>query len=105
MKRRSAARTLYRWNPWRLAVNVVVLTVVCLVAVGFGFQARTASADSVRARHYQQVTVAVGDTLWDIAGRLPVKGDRRDVVERIRQLNGLGVRPIYAGEVLRVPLD
>lgn len=94
-----------RWNGRRFAVNVLFLLTVSLVVGGVGFGVLTASADNGTQRHYGEVTVASGDTLWDIAGRLPVHGDRRDTVERIRQLNGLGTRSIYAGEVLRVPAD
>ncbi|MGE5589145.1 MAG: LysM peptidoglycan-binding domain-containing protein [Bacillota bacterium] len=94
-----------RWNGRRFAVNILFLLTVSLAVGGVGFGVLTASAENGAQRHYGQVTVAAGDTLWDIAGRLPVRGDRRDTVERIRQLNRLGTRSIYVGEVLRVPAD
>ncbi len=94
-----------RWNGRRFTVNLMFLLTVGLAVAGVGFGVLTVSADNGTRRHYSQITVASGDTLWDIAGRLPIQGDRRDTVERIRQLNGLGARSIYAGEVLRVPAE
>lgn len=95
----------YRWNPTRLLMSALfVLTVVGIVG-GLGFDRLAVSAEAGRSPHYREVTVAAGDTLWAIAGRLDIPGDRRDVIERIRDLNGLGARSIQPGEVLRVPTD
>jgi LysM repeat protein len=49
------------------------------------------------------VTVAPGDTLWSIAQRAEPGADVRAVVDRIRDLNGLGGDSIPAGVALRVP--
>ncbi len=50
-----------------------------------------------------QVTVAPGDTLWSIAQQADPGADTGAVVERIRDLNGLGGDAIAAGAVLQVP--
>jgi LysM repeat protein len=50
-----------------------------------------------------QVTVTPGDTLWSIAQQADPGADTRAVVDRIKDLNGLGSDAITAGAVLQVP--
>lgn len=51
------------------------------------------------------VTVAEGETLWEIAGRhTEAREDVREVIFRIEQANKLNSKHIYRGQVLRVPL-
>ncbi|MDY2638039.1 MAG: LysM peptidoglycan-binding domain-containing protein [Phascolarctobacterium sp.] len=51
------------------------------------------------------VTVAQGDTLWDIACRhAEAKEDVRLVMERITKANHLDAGRIYPGQVIKVPL-
>ena len=51
------------------------------------------------------VTVAQGDTLWDIACRhAEGKEDVRLVMERIAKANKLETGHIYPGQVIKVPL-
>jgi LysM repeat protein len=47
--------------------------------------------------------VRPGDTLWSIATSVAGEGDVRDVVARIRQVNGLDGTVLVPGEVLRLP--
>ena len=55
-------------------------------------------------RNYS-VTVAQGDTLWDIACRhAEKKEDVRVVMERITKANKLDAGRIYPGQVINVPL-
>lgn len=49
------------------------------------------------------VTVAPGDTLWDIAAGVD-DGDVPSMVAEIRDLNALDSSVVYAGQELRVPL-
>jgi nucleoid-associated protein YgaU len=49
------------------------------------------------------VVVQPGDTLWSIATSVAGEGDVRDVVARIRQVNGLDGTVLVPGEVLRLP--
>lgn len=53
----------------------------------------------------QVITVTRGDNLWSLAGRLDARrnGDRRTVVARIVELNGLVGDRIYVGQQLVVP--
>ena len=51
------------------------------------------------------VTVAEGETLWEIAGRhTEAREDVREVILRIEQANKLNSKHIYPGQVLKVPL-
>lgn len=51
------------------------------------------------------VTVAEGETLWEIAGRhTEAREDVREVIFRIEQANKLNPKHIYPGQVLKVPL-
>ena len=51
------------------------------------------------------VTVAQGDTLWDIACRhAEGKEDVRLVMERIAKANKLETGHIYPGQVIKVPM-
>ena len=51
------------------------------------------------------VTVAEGETLWEIAGRhTEAREDVREVIFRIEQANKLISKHIYPGQVLKVPL-
>ncbi len=53
---------------------------------------------------YASVTVAPGDTLWDIASQYrPVGVDIRAFVDHIQSLNGLRSPLIQPGQVLKVP--
>lgn len=49
------------------------------------------------------VTVAPGDTLWEIAEQSAPHSDPRDLVVRIRELNGLADSGLQAGQRLAVP--
>jgi LysM repeat protein len=49
------------------------------------------------------VVVEPGDSLWSIAERTAPSTDPREVVGRIRDLNGLRSNLIQPGEVLLVP--
>lgn len=61
-------------------------------------------ADEAVYREYS-VTVASGDTLWDIAGRHAEKNeDLREVMFRITQANNLESKRLYPGQVLKIPL-
>lgn len=50
------------------------------------------------------VTVAPGDTLWDIASDIATDGDVRSAMDQIERLNALESASLSAGQKLRVPV-
>ena len=50
------------------------------------------------------VTVAPGDTLWDIASDIATDGDVRSAMNEIERLNALESTGLAAGQKLRVPV-
>lgn len=80
-----------------LAATVVTVALAAGTAAGSEQSART-SAPGIRR------IVLPGDTVWEIARqRVGAEGDPRPLVEAIRRANGLGSRPVQAGQVLVVP--
>lgn len=76
------------------------LAFACVAYAGVG----DVFADEPVYRNYS-VTVAQGDTLWDIAWRhTENKEDVREVMHRISRANALQSSYIYPGQVLQVPL-
>jgi nucleoid-associated protein YgaU len=87
-----------------LAALVVLLGISVADVVGSG---RALAADTSTARPVMTQTVVVeqGDSLWVIAGRAAPATDPREVVTRIRELNGMRSNLIQPGQVLLVPTD
>jgi nucleoid-associated protein YgaU len=84
-----------------LAVVLVLLAISVVDVVGTG---RALAADApARSVSTQTVVVEQGDSLWIIAGRMAPDADPRDVVTRIRDLNGMRSNLIHPGQVLLVP--
>lgn len=51
------------------------------------------------------VVVQSGENLWSIAQGINPSGDPRDLVMRIREINGLGAEHVFPGQSLIVPLS
>jgi nucleoid-associated protein YgaU len=85
-----------------LAALVLLLAVSVADVVGSG---RALAADTSTSRPVitQEVVVEQGDSLWLIAGRTAPTADPREVVTRIRELNGMRSNLIQPGQVLLVP--
>lgn len=97
---KSAAPTrLTRRGRLLLLALLVLLTFVATSALRTVSQAATGPARS--ATHY--VTVAPGQTLWQIARTVAPGDDPRDTIARLRSLNGLGSTTVQAGQRLAVP--
>jgi LysM repeat protein len=84
------------------------LALVILLAVSVGDvvgTGRALAADQPAAQPVSTQTVVVeqGDSLWLIAGRTAPTADPREVVTRIRELNGMRSNLIQPGQVLLVP--
>jgi nucleoid-associated protein YgaU len=87
-----------------LAALVVLLGVSVVDVVGGG-RALAADASDARPVTTRTVVVEQGDSLWLIAGRAAPATDPREVVTRIRELNGMRSNLIQPGQVLLVPSD
>jgi len=85
--------------------RVVLLLLLVLLAFAVTSTVRTvsqAAAGPARpATRY--VTVAPGQTLWQIARAVAPADDPRDTVDRIRSLNDLDGAAVRAGQRLVVP--
>ncbi len=86
-------------RPWVGFALAVFGLVVALLAGGRGGE-----ASLVRAGTGGQVTVAPGQTLWDIAvTHAPRGSDPRAYLLRLRQRNGLDMDPVPAWTVVLLP--
>jgi hypothetical protein len=74
-----------------------------LVVVGAGSAATNGSRDAVDAVPTRVVEVAEGDTLWGIASDMAAPGETREVIHRIKELNGLSGSALVEGQRLVVP--
>jgi nucleoid-associated protein YgaU len=104
-RQERAGRWPLRDTPlWRVRWALLAVAVAALLGVGYAREAASSrlvgGATPVAA---ETVTVAPGDTLWDIAGSRYPGADVRQKVYEIEQLNGLSGPSIEAGQHLRVP--
>ena len=81
-----------------------------LLAFAFGvwFAAGSVATQEAGVEQVEVVTVAPGETLWDIASDAAAvsgEGDVGDMVARIQDMNSLDSSMVYAGQTLRVPTD
>jgi hypothetical protein len=85
-------------------------SILVLAFALFGAKAEGATSPTPQngSIHYQQITVAPGETLWELASMVRAStgshGDIRDLVDQITSLNGLDSPAILAGSHLFIPL-
>ncbi|WP_377324530.1 LysM peptidoglycan-binding domain-containing protein [Pimelobacter simplex] len=87
---------------------VFVLALLAVVAAALWLAAGSAASRGAGApAEVDVVTVAPGDTLWDIASDAAATtgDDVRDMMQRIEQLNALDGGTVYVGQDLRVPAE
>jgi hypothetical protein len=85
---------------------VVVLLMLTMLIVG-GFTLGRASSQAAGPdahRPVPTVTVAPGETLWEIAARMAPHADRRALVAQIEAINHLSGGHVMAGQQLRLPV-
>ena len=102
-----APSVTYRPRPVRLTrrgrLVVFLFGVLLAFALGVWF-----AAGSVATQERGVVTVAPGETLWDIASDAVAatgEGDVGDMVARIQDMNSLDSSMVLAGQELRVPTE
>ncbi|KRB77973.1 hypothetical protein ASE01_07290 [Nocardioides sp. Root190] len=88
----------------RVVVFLFAFALVAAVVVGLA-AGSAATRDEGGAPAIDVITVAPGDTLWDIASTAAAAtgGDVRGAMEEIQQLNTLDGSLVYAGQQLRIP--
>ncbi|WP_372594441.1 LysM peptidoglycan-binding domain-containing protein [Actinotalea sp.] len=85
----------------RLAMSVVAILLSGGVALGAGNAVAQSPSAPVAVR---AVTVASGQTLWELAGSVAEPGqDVREVVARLVALNGLDSATLVTGQRLLLP--
>lgn len=85
-----------------LAALLVLLAVSVVDVVGSG-RALADDTSAPRVVSTETVVVEQGDSLWRIAQRTAPGADPREVVTRIRELNGMRSNLIQPGQALLVP--
>lgn len=84
--------------------RVVVFLVGLAIALVAGFVLAAGSTASEHSESTTVIQVGPGETLWDIARSVAVQGHTADMVEHIKDLNGLSGGALQVGQDLRVPL-
>jgi len=87
---------------------VFAFGVLLAFALGVWFAAGSVATQQGGVEQVEVVTVAPGDTLWDIAADAAAttgEGSVGDMVVRIQDLNGLDSSMVYAGQELRIPSE
>ena len=85
-----------------------VLMVLALVLVAAWSLSGTRAAAGIAepALEVTPVTIAAGQTLWQVAATVTAPGeDVRDVVDRLVELNGLDGASLQAGQQILVPSE
>lgn len=93
MKRRYVLK-----NKGRFYIFVVMVTILLSSISLLNF---SQSADT--GESYTSVVVERGDTLWDLAKEYKNKGDLRQYIKRIEEVNHLNDSMIREGDVLKMP--
>lgn len=89
---------------WRARWALLAMVAAALLGAGYArIAAESAPAGGAVPVAAETITVAPGDTLWDIASKRYPGADPRQKVFQIEQLNGLGGPSIEAGQRLKVP--
>ena len=102
---RLAVRLTRRGRLLRSGILLLLVSLLVLLAIArvAGEPVLAGSEASVVPTTTVTVVIEQGDSLWEIARRVAPGADPRDVVHRIRELNGLRSNLIQPGQVLLVP--
>jgi len=90
----------------RVVVTTAAAIPVVLGALFFAVNGGGAVAtDSSSGASFDYVTVASGESLWQIAGELAPNADPREVISDIVHLNQLPSSEVQAGARIAIPLE
>jgi hypothetical protein len=88
----------------RAVVTVAVILAAIATVIGFVLSGGGAVATSTSGDvHFDHVTVAAGETLWQVAVDVAPSADPRDVITDIQQLNNLDSTQVLPGQSLAIP--
>lgn len=87
----------------RVALGLILTLVAIIVWVLFGSGTADAAGSSSGPAN-RVVVVQPGENLWTIAQNVDPEGDPRDLVIRIREINGLGSQHVFPGQSVIVPI-
>ncbi len=88
----------------RVVLGLTLTLAVLFAWVLFGSGTADAAAQATGPTT-SVVVVQAGENLWSIAQNLNPGGDPRDLVIRIREINGLGAGHVFPGQSLIVPIS
>lgn len=88
----------------RAALAVAVAIPIALFAIT-AFDVDAVATQTPGDATFSYISVAAGESLWDIAGYIAPDADPREVVADLVQLNALGSADVHAGERLAIPAE
>ncbi|MBG6180560.1 LysM peptidoglycan-binding domain-containing protein [Arthrobacter sp. CAN_A1] len=88
-----------------VGLPIVLLASAVLMLSGFFNSPAKAAAEGGEVTQTVSVSVAAGETIWQIATEFAPDRDPRDVVSEIVELNSLGTSVLQAGQQLDVPTN
>lgn len=101
---RPARMRLHLTRRGRVVLTfVVVLPLLALLGAAMLNGGGAAATGSTARVHFEHVTVASGETLWQVAEQVAPKSDPRDVIDDIVRLNDLPSTDVMAGQSIAIP--
>ena len=86
-----------------VGLPIVLLASAVLMLSGFFNSPAKASSEHGELTQTVSVSVAAGETIWQLASEFAPDRDPRDVVAEIVELNSLGSSVLQAGQQLDIP--
>lgn len=90
---------------WRLLLATAAAVCIAVVALGAVIGGLASGMSAEVPQRTALVSVAPGETLWDVAAKYAPESDPRAVVDRIEELNGVTAAEVSAGFALTVPVS
>ena len=91
-------------NRMRFITFITIMMLVISFALSGAFS--LIEAHSAEETEYIEITVESGDTLWQLAKTYcSVKGDIRELIYEICQLNDITASDLRAGQTLIIPVN